>query len=656
MAQVSIPPSPAAMSRRAPLSNLPNEVNSNPYSSITAAVAKRQRSLSTAQRETYGQQPPQKKQIVEVLRTPVRNSNSDSKVNPSRRQATRTRTTATPPAYNNGVGNNNSQQVQRKAVAKVVNDQQNSLESVRAWQRHYRRVFPSYVFYFESLPEDVAAKFQKQIQSLGAKLEKFFSNEVTHVVTSRLIPPETSATTKPAPGATINPSLLERETKSRRVAIPRQSHEASRDVESRKPGRGASDILLKAREYGMKIWALEKLQRMMHAMFDTQSNQTTSYGRENDRAAQAPAMNVDLSHVLRNEKIHGPTDRDPNAVPKDLVFFKGPFLYVHDMLAINRPIMVREYQKVKSREQGAWPQFRSVSGGRCPFIEEAVHKKREEERERHLGKVERAKEKEAAVTMSKAKTSAKVQQQVEEQPRVKAKRPVLGEFNKNESFLNNSKPSQVNAKADEDVFQVPSAKRDNSHPSNEMAFTATNPEKGREPTKFGAEPVASGVQPSNITSAIRSQMVSSLADQPGQRAGTSKELYELKRKVAGNVLIGNVNGKGIAHSQRMLDLAKIAGGKDREPKALNDRKRKLGVEEPVVVLEDKEVEETRVKPKIKEGIKKETRPGYCENCREKFEDFEDHTYSRRHRKFAADNKNWTELDNLLSQLIRPPRV
>ncbi|KAH8154107.1 uncharacterized protein LAJ45_01874 [Morchella importuna] len=647
------------MSRRAPLSNLPNEVNSNPYSSITAAAAKRQRSLSTAQRETtYGQQPPQKKQIVEVLRTPVRNSNADSKVNPSRRQAVRTRTTAgTPPAYN-GVGNNNNQQIQRKAVAKPFTDQQNSLESVRAWQRHYRRMFPSYVFYFESLPDDVAAKFQKQIQSLGAKLEKFFSNEVTHVVTSRPIPPETTTTAKSTPGATINPSLLERETKPRRVAVPRQSHETSRDAESRKPGRGASDILLKAREYGMKIWALEKLQRMMHAMFDTQSGQAASYGRENDRAAQAPALNVDLSHVLRNEKIHGPTDRDPNAVPKDLVFFKGPFLYVHDLLAINRPIMVREYQKVKSREQGAWPQFRSVSGGRCPFIEEAVHKKREEERERHLGKVERAKEKETAVSAPKAKASTKTQQQTEEQPKIKAKRPVLGEFNKNESLLNNSKSNQVNVKTEEkdDVFQVPSAKRDNSHPNNEMAFTATNPEKGREPTKFGAEPVASGVQPSNITSAIRSQMVSSLADQPGQRAGTSKELYELKRKVAGNVLIGNVNGKGITHSQRMMDLAKIAGGKDREAKVLNDRKRKLGVEEPVMVLEDKEVEETRVKPKSKEGVKKETRPGYCENCREKFEDFEDHTYSRRHRKFAADNKNWAELDNLLSQLVRPPRV
>lgn len=401
-------------------------------------------------------------------------------------------------------------------------------------------------------------------------------------------------------------------------------------MESRRAGRGATDTLLKAREYGMKIWALEKLQRMMHAMFDNHSSQSTSYGRETNHTVPVANMNVDLSHVLRNEKIHGPTDRDPNAVPKDLVYFKGPFLYIHDMLAVNRPIMVREYPKVKSREQGAWPQFRSVSGGRCPFIEEAVHRKREEERERQMGKMERAKEVNTANVL-KAKVS-RTELHAEEQPKNRTKRSPLGEFNNPENLLNNGKPTQGTGKVvgKDNTFQMPSvvpAKRNNSHPNNEMAFTTTNPINGREPTRFGAEPVASGVQPSNITSAIRSQMISSLNDQPGQRAGTSKELYELKRKVAGNVLIGNANGKGIPNSQRMMDLAGVVGGKDREVKAGNDRKRKTGAEESqVLIMEDREAEERKAKLKGKDGkngVKKETRPGYCENCREKFDDFDD---------------------------------
>ncbi|KAK5278747.1 Cdc7p-Dbf4p kinase complex regulatory subunit [Cryomyces antarcticus] len=50
---------------------------------------------------------------------------------------------------------------------------------------------------------------------------------------------------------------------------------------------------------------------------------------------------------------------------------------------------------------------------------------------------------------------------------------------------------------------------------------------------------------------------------------------------------------------------------------------------------------------------KELKPGYCENCRDKFEDFSEHILSRKHRKFALTPDNWKELDELLVQLDRP---
>src|SRR5262249_11294280 len=53
----------------------------------------------------------------------------------------------------------------------------------------------------------------------------------------------------------------------------------------------------------------------------------------------------------------------------------------------------------------------------------------------------------------------------------------------------------------------------------------------RMPRFAGGEPVASGVQPSNVTSAIKSQVISSTAAVPGAKAGPSKELNALKRKV-----------------------------------------------------------------------------------------------------------------------------
>lgn len=181
MAQVSIPPllSPATMSRRAPLSTLPNAINS-PYHGV--GTGKRQR----PQREvTYGQPPPIKKQIVEVtVKTPVRHSHQESRI--ARKQALRARggVGGSPTAFHNAAADprqhhhhhhhQQQQQAQRK-VAGRHGDAQTNLDNVRAWQRHYKKAFPTYVFYFESIPDDVAAKCQKQINVLGAVCLDLFS-------------------------------------------------------------------------------------------------------------------------------------------------------------------------------------------------------------------------------------------------------------------------------------------------------------------------------------------------------------------------------------------------------------------------------------------------------------------------------------------------
>ncbi|WFD44838.1 Cdc7p-Dbf4p kinase complex regulatory subunit [Malassezia psittaci] len=51
---------------------------------------------------------------------------------------------------------------------------------------------------------------------------------------------------------------------------------------------------------------------------------------------------------------------------------------------------------------------------------------------------------------------------------------------------------------------------------------------------------------------------------------------------------------------------------------------------------------------------REKKPGHCENCRCKFEDFDEHTRSRRHRKFAMDENNFVALDELLQRVQREP--
>jgi regulatory subunit for Cdc7p protein kinase len=53
---------------------------------------------------------------------------------------------------------------QRKLEAPIPQN----IETIRQWQKHYRKLFPDYTFYFESIPEDLKARFSRQITSLGA--------------------------------------------------------------------------------------------------------------------------------------------------------------------------------------------------------------------------------------------------------------------------------------------------------------------------------------------------------------------------------------------------------------------------------------------------------------------------------------------------------
>ena len=48
-----------------------------------------------------------------------------------------------------------------------------SKEQIQNWRRHYRRVFPQFVFYFDGLPAEVALKTKRILHGLGAVRSRF---------------------------------------------------------------------------------------------------------------------------------------------------------------------------------------------------------------------------------------------------------------------------------------------------------------------------------------------------------------------------------------------------------------------------------------------------------------------------------------------------
>lgn len=161
-------------SKRLPLANNPNAANS-PFR--TAAALKRPRTNATDRDrdQEYFQSPPKKKQLLEVNNgnRRVQHMSVDEREggvflgqseNPTSNAFERRLA-----AIREG------KQGQQKPVQRTEKPTQADAETIKQWRKHYRKVFPSFVFYFESLPQDVCIKASRQIVALGAVRTKLAS-------------------------------------------------------------------------------------------------------------------------------------------------------------------------------------------------------------------------------------------------------------------------------------------------------------------------------------------------------------------------------------------------------------------------------------------------------------------------------------------------
>ena len=144
--------------RRAPLAEVPNAANS-PFRGLAAAgtATKRARPQTADQREsTYAQPPPAKRQFVET---------EDSQ---ARRNALMKRSSNAPPtALQRKLEAARESKSSHRPTERLRYNAEN-LESIRQWQNHYKKVFPTFVFYLDSIPLDMKNEIQMDIHTLGA--------------------------------------------------------------------------------------------------------------------------------------------------------------------------------------------------------------------------------------------------------------------------------------------------------------------------------------------------------------------------------------------------------------------------------------------------------------------------------------------------------
>lgn len=404
----------------------------------------------------------------------------------------------------------------------------------------------------------------------------------------------------------------------------------------------------------MRVWSWDKFERMMETIFNPEFfDEGDAHQSRPTRAMLAPSKvqkdkekKEDLRQLLQKERQHGPAER---AAPwEDIIPFRGIYIYVHDMDERVKPVMVREYAKPANLDDADWPQLHSASKGRCPFVEDpSLASKRE------LREFERAKAATAAPTAAakdqyitepaepeeeqsahrpniRTRSAASCLEPRKEPPKTRSstrspKKPALSNA---QDAINRPPRTQMPAPMAKPTQPAPKLQRNTSSNLETMPrmLGSTNANFRGIARNPGGEPLASGMR-ANVTSAIQSQMISSAAAAPGARVGTTKQMHQLNRRVLERQ--SGLSNNSVSSSVNANDVrAAINNERAKVPKRPT---RKRPTEQMTRIDEDEnpaEESESKLRTSTRERVVQEKRtvgrdmkPGYCENCREKYDDF-----------------------------------
>ncbi|BGP25385.1 regulatory subunitfor Cdc7p protein kinase [Rhodotorula toruloides] len=481
------------------------------------------------------------------------------------------------------------------------------------WRAKYRKAFPSFTFYFDAIDDSTKASLSAALKKLGASVDNFFSKKVTHVVTSRPLPVTSGKENDGAAASKASTSASTSTIRSKKQsARSPKTYElpngqklwplASATDHEKNPFIDSQDILSKALDFGLKVWASEKLQLIIDRINHASPSK--------DKAALQ--RDPSLPTLLRDEQLYGTRERDPLVARNDMYYFPSTksYLLVEDSTGEHRPIVVKEYDRPKKNEVPSWPILWGGIEGRTGFYyydgPEITYERRVPPRPAPPP---------AAETSGKAGGGGGFGST--------AARAVAPNLRRAVSLQNVARGQQAT-----------------------YGYVGYEPVNDRRDSYIAASG-NSQIITSNIQSAT-STAARSGAPQANRFGNpyVDKRLAVLSNRtvsVAGGSILGSgstAGGSGGVASGGAGSGGRLAALKRSErPGAL---KRSLSVDGHLARVPN---------PPVRDEPKK---AGYCENCRIKYDCFREHVRSSKHRRFALNPKNWADLDKLLERIARKP--
>ncbi|TDL22619.1 hypothetical protein BD410DRAFT_770181 [Rickenella mellea] len=447
----------------------------------------------------------------------------------------------------------------------------------------YTKAFPSWNFFFDTSDAE-RDRLAARVTQLNARVAKFFSNEVTHVITKHHIT-DADSNKENAPKAKPTTPL--------KISVLKSPIKLKGRVMEETGANNSDALVKKAKSLGMKIWDAGKLDSVLIRCLIPPLEILPS--------TKPPTRS--LTSLLESERRYGTTsERDPAEKRHDFHYFSknSYFVLVEDMHQELATIAALEYPITRAsdgKEKGQWPVPYCHPLARCPFIEYNEKEERRRERAERAEK-EREEERERALEIKKRK----LQQQKQKPPADLRRSVSMSNLHREEAKAQSTLPGESIDDCDgEQGASGYLASNYMAASGNSVGITST----------YGT------------TSTAGSSLLAAQAQLPPALRG--KEVLT-SRKVS---TADKENQKPSIPSTLMPPPASIP----------NKRKG---------LLRKCKSTNTMKLPKRDEASK----PGYCESCRIKFEDFKQHVKGKKHLKFAMTEGNFFELDFVLSRAKR----
>lgn len=437
------------------------------------------------------------------------------------------------------------------------------------WRHNWKKIMKTSVVYFDTQSFDnhnpthvlEQKRAHRGLKYVGSLVVPFYDRDVTIIVTRRPFNPET-----------------------------------------RYP---SNDIFHSVAELKIKVWNFDKVFRFLKNL-----------GVDELEYLNTPAYeNGDLSNLLKEEKVFGSTDKDPNAKRDDLHYLDHNYIYVYDLLQQVRPIAVRQWN------DNNFPGFYFTLDGKCPFLPDS------ENLERKIARRNR-KFQETANYRQLLKTMA---YELVTKPR---NRRISSSsfFNSTLTDNDNAPDNNSNNNENQNVHNLP----ENSDNDSTISQGSNGP-TDVDNIQFNEVPE------SNRFPQLDHESESFKHPQPALLRGSSCIPTNNSNGRFYDVAASGFNGTSNA-IQMSIDSGSFHGGNGLGPtmsqvpsKNINNLKKRIFMKKQKQSLGA-------------DSTDRDLKPGYCENCRIKYDHFDDHIKTSRHRRFALDDTNFKEIDNLINTL------